>query len=44
TALTPEDITEAVWWVATLPADVNINTVEMMHVTQSFAGLSVHRS
>ncbi|WP_236687550.1 hypothetical protein, partial [Salmonella enterica] len=23
---------------------VNINTVEMMPVTQSFAGLSVHRS
>ncbi|PEH20529.1 NADP-dependent 3-hydroxy acid dehydrogenase [Salmonella enterica] len=44
TALTPEDITEAVWWVATLPAHVNINTVEMMPVTQSFAGLSVHRS
>lgn len=43
TALTPEDVTEAVWWVATLPAHVNINTVEMMPVTQSFAGLSVHR-
>ncbi|EBP3102062.1 NADP-dependent 3-hydroxy acid dehydrogenase, partial [Salmonella enterica] len=26
------------------PAHVNINTVEMMPVTQSFAGLSVHRS
>ncbi|HEF8803648.1 TPA: NADP-dependent 3-hydroxy acid dehydrogenase, partial [Salmonella enterica subsp. enterica serovar Urbana] len=25
-------------------AHVNINTVEMMPVTQSFAGLSVHRS
>lgn len=44
TALTPKDITEAVWWVATLPAHVNINTIEMMPVTQSFAGLSVHRS
>ncbi|TGD09969.1 bifunctional NADP-dependent 3-hydroxy acid dehydrogenase/3-hydroxypropionate dehydrogenase YdfG [Salmonella enterica subsp. enterica serovar Poona] len=44
TALTPEDITETVWRVATLPAHVNINTVEMMPVTQSFAGLSVHRS
>ena len=42
-ALTPEDITEAVWWVATLPKHVNINTVEMMPVSQSFAGLSVHR-
>lgn len=43
TALTPDDVTEAVWWVATLPKHVNINTVEMMPVSQSFAGLSVHR-
>jgi 3-hydroxy acid dehydrogenase/malonic semialdehyde reductase len=42
-ALTPEDVTEAVWWVATLPAHVNINTLEMMPVSQSFGGLSVHR-
>ena len=42
-ALTPEDITEAVWWVSTLPKHVNINTVEMMPVSQSFAGLSIHR-
>ena len=43
-ALTAEDVTEAVWWVATLPAHVNINTLEMMPVSQSFAGLSVHRA
>lgn len=42
-ALTPEDVTEAVWWVATLPAHVNINTLEMMPVSQTYAGLSVHR-
>lgn len=42
-ALTAEDVTEAVWWVATLPKHVNINTLEMMPVSQSFAGLSVHR-
>ncbi|WBM72493.1 bifunctional NADP-dependent 3-hydroxy acid dehydrogenase/3-hydroxypropionate dehydrogenase YdfG [Buttiauxella sp. WJP83] len=42
-ALTPEDVTEAVWWVATLPKHVNINTLEMMPVSQTFAGLSVHR-
>ncbi|MCV9877415.1 bifunctional NADP-dependent 3-hydroxy acid dehydrogenase/3-hydroxypropionate dehydrogenase YdfG [Brenneria izbisi] len=41
--LTPDDVTEAVFWVATLPAHVNINTLEMMPVSQSFAGLSVHR-
>ncbi|MDC9620187.1 bifunctional NADP-dependent 3-hydroxy acid dehydrogenase/3-hydroxypropionate dehydrogenase YdfG [Xenorhabdus sp. XENO-7] len=43
-ALTPDDIAEAVFWVATLPSRVNINTLEMMPVCQSFAGLSVHRN
>lgn len=39
--LTPEDITEAVWWVTQLPAHVNINTLEMMPVCQSYGGLRV---
>ncbi len=43
-ALSAEDVTEAVWWVATLPQHVNINTLEMMPVSQTWAGLSVHRS
>lgn len=43
-ALTPEDIAETVFWVATLPARVNINTVEMMPVSQSFGALPVHRT
>ncbi|KFX07473.1 malonic semialdehyde reductase [Pectobacterium betavasculorum] len=43
TPLTAEDVSEAVFWAATLPAHVNINTLEMMPVSQSFAGLSVHR-
>ena len=42
-ALSAVDIAEAVYWVATLPAHVNINTIEMMPVSQSFAPLSVHR-
>lgn len=41
--LTPEDVTEAVWWVATLPAHVNINALEMMPVGQSQAGLRVFK-
>ncbi|SAL47237.1 short-chain dehydrogenase/reductase SDR [Caballeronia sordidicola] len=41
--LTAEDIANAIYWIATLPAHVNINTIEMMPVAQSFAGLSVHR-
>ena len=43
-ALTPEDVTEAVYWVATLPSHVNINTLEMMPVSQSYAGLRVDKS
>ncbi len=43
TALTPEDVTEAVYWVATLPKHVNINTLEMMPVSQTLAGLKVHK-
>ncbi|CAK9884942.1 MAG: NADP-dependent 3-hydroxy acid dehydrogenase YdfG [Candidatus Erwinia impunctatus] len=43
TPLTAEDVTEAVTWVATLPAHVNINTLEMMPVCQTFAGLKVDK-
>ncbi|KQN53481.1 MULTISPECIES: bifunctional NADP-dependent 3-hydroxy acid dehydrogenase/3-hydroxypropionate dehydrogenase YdfG [unclassified Erwinia] len=43
-ALTPEDVTEAVWWVATLPKHVNITALEMMPVGQSQAGLRVHKA
>ncbi len=35
--LQPEDVADAVWWVATRPVRVNINTVEFMPVCQSFA-------
>ena len=41
--LTPEDVAETVAWVATLPARVNVNAVELMPVSQSFAGLAVAR-
>ncbi|WJV64560.1 bifunctional NADP-dependent 3-hydroxy acid dehydrogenase/3-hydroxypropionate dehydrogenase YdfG [Pectobacteriaceae bacterium CE70] len=41
--LMPDDIAEAVFWVATLPAHININTLEMMPVNQTFAGLKVYR-
>ena len=43
-ALTPEDVAETVHWVTALPPRVNINTIEMMPVTQAFAALPVHRS
>jgi NADP-dependent 3-hydroxy acid dehydrogenase YdfG len=42
-ALTPDDIAETVFWAATLPERVNINCVELMPVSQSFAGFAIHR-
>jgi 3-hydroxy acid dehydrogenase/malonic semialdehyde reductase len=44
TPLSPEDIADAVHWVATRPAHVNINSVQMMPVCQAFAPLAVKRS
>lgn len=41
--LSAEDIAESVHWIATLPAHVNVNSIELMPVAQSFAGLSIHR-
>lgn len=41
--LKPEDVTEAVYWVATLPAHVNVNTLELMPVCQTYAGLKVDK-
>lgn len=37
--LTPDDIAECIYWAASLPPHVNINSLEVMPVTQSFAGL-----
>jgi 3-hydroxy acid dehydrogenase/malonic semialdehyde reductase len=41
--LTAEDIAESVYWVTAQPAHVNINTIEMMPVAQSFAPFQVYR-
>ncbi|HEX8413512.1 MAG TPA: SDR family NAD(P)-dependent oxidoreductase [Sphingomicrobium sp.] len=42
--LTAQDIAEQVWWVVNLPPHVNINTLEIMPVNQSWAGFAVHRN
>lgn len=42
-ALTPEDIAEAVAWVAHLPPRVNINFLEMMPACQAHGPLAIHR-
>ena len=42
--LMPDDVTDAVHWVATRPAHVNINTLELMPVCQAFGGFTIQRS
>ena len=42
--LTAVDIAEAAYWVATLPAHVNINQLEMMPTCQGYGPLTVKRS
>ncbi|MGM0577917.1 MAG: SDR family NAD(P)-dependent oxidoreductase [Myxococcota bacterium] len=41
--LRPDDVAEAIRWVATLPRHVNVNTLEVMPTMQSFAGFALHR-
>ena len=41
--MTGEDIAAQIYYVATLPAHLNINRLEIMPVTQSFAGFQVFR-
>lgn len=41
--MTAEDIAEAIHWIATLPPHLNVNRLELMPVSQSFAGFQVHR-
>ena len=41
--MTAEDIAETIWWVANLPPHVNVNAIELMPTSQSFAGFTVSR-
>jgi 3-hydroxy acid dehydrogenase / malonic semialdehyde reductase len=41
--LTAEDVAESVYWTASLPPHVNINTMELMPVAQSFAPFQIYR-
>ncbi len=41
--MTGQDLAETIWWVATLPPHLNINALELMPVSQSFAGFAVAR-
>lgn len=42
-SLSAEDIAETVHWVATLPAHVNVNNLQLMPVSQANGPLAVHR-
>lgn len=42
-ALTADDVADAVHWVATRPARVNVNTIQIMPVAQAFGPLAVSR-
>jgi NADP-dependent 3-hydroxy acid dehydrogenase YdfG len=39
----PQDIAETIHWILTQPAHININRLEIMPVTQSWAGFAVER-
>ncbi|MGE0178640.1 MAG: SDR family NAD(P)-dependent oxidoreductase [Sphingomonas sp.] len=41
--MTADDIAETLWWIATLPPHLNINALELMPVSQSFAGFQIAR-
>jgi len=41
--MTADDLAETIWWIATLPSHLNINAIELMPVSQSFAGFAVNR-
>ena len=41
--MTAEDIAETLFWVASQPPHINLNRIELMPVTQSFAGFQVAR-
>ena len=39
----PEDIANTIAWIVSQPSHININSIEIMPVNQSFAGFQVHR-
>jgi len=41
--MTSEDLADLFWWLANLPPHLNINTIELMPVSQSFGGFTVSR-
>ena len=42
--MTAEDIADTIHWIAHLPPHLNINRLEMMPTSQSFAGFQIART
>ena len=42
-AMTAEDHADLFWWLANLPPHLNINSIELMPVSQSWAGFAINR-
>jgi len=40
----PQDIAETIFWILNQPAHININSLELMPVSQAWAGFSIDRS
>ncbi|GGU60281.1 NAD(P)-dependent oxidoreductase [Pseudomonas laurentiana] len=40
----PQDIAETIFWIMNQPAHININSLELMPVSQAWAGFSIDRS
>ncbi len=41
--ITANDVAELFWWLANLPPHLNVNVIELMPVSQSFAGFKIAR-
>ncbi len=41
--MTAGDLAETIWWIANLPPHLNVNAIELMPTSQSFAGFTVTR-
>ena len=42
-AMGADDIADTIYWIATLPSHLNVNRLELMPVSQSYAGFQVYR-
>jgi len=39
----PEDVADTIYWLATLPAHLNVNALELMPVRQAWSPFAIHR-